>query len=67
MNDPIISVPESWLKRLDELAAKVHKQMEDGPGANYAVYMQTDIAALVGYASSAKTLIKYNDREEVKK
>ncbi len=63
-DEPTILVPESWLKCLEALADRVRSQMDDGPDTDYSVYIKTDISALVGYALSAKTIIKHNPRKE---
>lgn len=65
MNESYVMVPESWLRRLDALATKVTKQMDEGPAADYNVYIKTEISALVGYAASSRTLLRTGARREV--
>ncbi len=56
----MIAVPESWLKQIGHLAEKVHKQMDELPPEAHTFLMRTDISALVGYASSAENVVKFN-------
>jgi len=55
-----VSVPKFWLESLIEYSEKVRGQIEKLPTAEYHTIFKTDISALIGYASSAKTILKYN-------
>jgi hypothetical protein len=59
MNEEI-SVPKSWLENLLKLNDKVQKQLKEMPVAEYSTIFKTDISALIGYVSSAETILKYN-------
>jgi hypothetical protein len=55
---PMIDVPQSWLNQIADLAEKVHNQMDKLPPEAYTTFIKTDISALLGYASSARTIVK---------
>lgn len=55
--DPMIDVPQSWLQKLADLTKKVHAQIENLPPEDYNTLIKTDVSALLGYASSAETII----------
>lgn len=60
LEEHMITVPESWLKQVGHLAKKVSQQISDLPDEDHSILMKTDISALVGYASSADNVVKYN-------
>lgn len=55
----MIEVSESWMKQIADLAEKVSKQMKNLPDEDFTVLAKTDISALVGYAGSARNVLKY--------
>ena len=55
-----VSVPSTWLETLLRYSKLVEKQMQELDSVDYGVFIKTDISALIGYASSAETIIKYN-------
>ena len=60
MNEKMISVPESWFLTLLGLEEKINKQIDELNPEDFHILMQTDISALLGFVSSAKTILKYN-------
>jgi len=57
--EPMYEVPQSWLEGLAERAERVNKQLDQLPPEAFNHLIKTDISGLTGYASSARTLIKY--------
>lgn len=59
-----IKVPIEWLERLGEIVDKYHQVeneiQEEGKEHKFNAW----VAVMAGYASSAKTIIKYNERIE---
>jgi hypothetical protein len=58
-----IPVPVKWLESLTEYAERVRKQIDELPDEDHTVLIKTDISALVGYASSARTVLNNNKKQ----
>lgn len=55
--EQMIEVSESWLRQLADLTKKVHDQIEDLPPEALTTLTKTDVYSLLGYASSARTIV----------
>lgn len=57
-----ISVPISWLKSLAKISAKASKDQKKWNKTTKEL-MPESISMLIGYSSSAKTILKYNENK----
>lgn len=57
-----VEIPVAWVKQLLNRGKRVEKQLQELNAKDHMVIMKTDISALVGFASSCETILKFNPR-----